>query len=195
MKSLVKYAPYVMTLMLSLSACGGGDQGESEQPFLAKTEGESPASVASFSDLMKDAKANGASLRRAYKKGDIIQSDDVQPAPSPNNSTDVVPGVALPGVKLVTDIQAGETVLKKHVAQNRKAVFAGRNIKRGSALEAADVEERDLENAILPESAFQSVAKVVGRYAKAEISQGAVIMESDLESAAGQALKVTETGK
>lgn len=195
MKSLLKCAPYVMAMMLFVSACGGGDSSGGPQPFSLNNEEEQTTGAKSFGDLMKDAKASGASLRKAYKQGDIIRAEDVQPVPTPGESTDVVPAVALPGVKLVADIQAGETVMKKHVAQNRKAVFAGRDIKRGAAIESGDVEERDLENAILPETALQSTAKAVGRYAKAEISAGAVIMESDLEPAAAQAESVTGSAK
>lgn len=171
MKFLSRLAPYAMAITL-LSGCAPGDFGDDSEKLTA---------TRNLGEAVQPQRAPGAVLRKAYKKGQIISEKDVQPMdPDQTTPEDAAPAVALAGVEIQQDINANTVILKRHVAADRTAFRAIRDIDKGSVLKKQDTEELQLQQVILPATTV-SAAEFVGRHAKRDISEGTVIMKADLE--------------
>lgn len=172
MKSLVRLAPYAMAIVF-LSGCAPSEFGD---------DSEKLAATRNLGEAVRPQRAPGATLRKAYSKGQVISDADVQEMDA-NQTTpeDAAPAVALAGVKVQQSINADEIVLNKHVASDRTVFRAIKDIEKGAALNRQDIEELHLQQVILPAATTASESALVGRRAKRDISEGNLIMETDLE--------------
>jgi hypothetical protein len=169
--------PYVV---LSASLCFFGTSGcSSVQPT---DEEKKEAAIANIETRFNLSRPTAAMLKRAYKGGEVIDEGDVEPMTDAQEiPEDAVPVEALPGVAVRGDVQPGVVILKRHVAQDRHIVYATRDIAAGTILAAPDLDERQLQEVIMPARSCASAAKLIGRRSKTDIGQGCVIMEDNLQ--------------
>lgn len=162
-----------LLLSLGLSGCSA---------FQQTDEDKQEAAIASVETRFNLARPTAATLKRAYKGGEVIDAGDVEPMTAPQEiPEDAVPIEALPGVAVRGDVQSGVVILKRHLSRDRQIVYATRDISAGTVLSAPDLEERQLQDVILPARSCASAAKLIGRRSKTDIGQGSVIMEDDLQ--------------
>ncbi len=171
-----RLAPYVVLALLCSFETAGCS---STQPT---DEEKKEAAIANVETRFNLSRPTAATLKRAYKGGEIIDEGDVEPMTDAQEiPEDAVPVEALPGVAVRGDVQPGVVILKRHVAHDRHIVYATRDINAGTVLAAPDLEERQLQEVILPARSCASAAKLVGRKCKTDIGQGSVIMEDNLQ--------------
>lgn len=176
-KPLHRPAPYMVLLALLVSTFVSGCSA-----FQQTEEDKKEAAIANIETRFNLAKPTAATLKRAYKGGEVIDAGDIEPlADAQEIPDDAVPVEALPGVAVRGDVQSGVVILKRHLARDRHIVYTTRDISAGTVLSAPDLEERQLQDVILPARSCESKTKLIGRRSKTDIGQGCVIMEDNLQ--------------